>query len=105
MTYSVLHTYGTYDTNLPRERFRGLLEELSKVDEEHGVVSVVHEATGTTVEVLRSGKVLLLNADDPSVPVREATDVGLEETLVRLYLVADGDLEQLEARTWEVSPG
>jgi hypothetical protein len=46
----VLHTYGTLDDDLPKERFRELLEALPTIDAEHGVVTVTHNETGLTVD-------------------------------------------------------
>ena len=68
MSYSVLHTYGTLDDDVSKERFRGLLEALQRSDSEHGVVSVCHDESSLTVEAVSSGSTYLLKADDSLFP-------------------------------------
>jgi hypothetical protein len=101
VSYSVLHTYGTLDDDLPKERFRELLDALPTIDAEHGVVSVTHNETGLTVEAMSSGSTYLLNADDSSFPVRRSDDLDIEERLRRLLLAADGELDLLLQRPWD----
>ena len=97
----MLHTYGTLDEDLPKERFRALLEVLPTIDEEHAVVSVCHNETAVTVEALSSGNTYLLTADDTSFPVRRSGDLDIDERIHRLVLAADGDLESLLQLEWD----
>lgn len=101
MAYCVLHSYGALDENLPKERFHSLLVALPELDGEHRIVGVWHKESGICIEVRVLGPAALLSVDDPAFPQRRASGLGVDETLQRLFLAADGDLEKLLERRWD----
>jgi hypothetical protein len=94
VAYCVLHSYGALDENLPKERFHSLLVALPELDGEHRIVGVWHEESGICVAIRGLESAALLSVDDPTFPERRASGLGVDETLQRLFLAADGDLEK-----------
>jgi hypothetical protein len=101
MTFSVTHIDGSMEQPPDASNLSRLLNELEQADPEHGDISVVHES-GWGLVVLPHGRVIWENVEDDDAP-RHLEGLTRQATLKLMQLVADGDLESVEAHSW--APG
>jgi hypothetical protein len=99
MTFSVLHTDGSGDEEIPVEGLSDLYDELSSADQEHGDVSVTNDDNHWTISAHRDGRVVLMNLDTfvhcHMIPVPK------EEVLRLWHHLIAGNLEELHREPWK----
>ena len=102
MTFSVTHIDGSMEQPQDTSNLSRLLNELEQADLEHGDIAVVHES-GWGLVVLSHGRVILENVEDDDRRPRHLEGLTPRAALKLMELVADGDLESVEAHSW--APG
>lgn len=85
------------ESGLPLSALPGLLDELERVDAEHGDVSVTHESEWC-ISVSRSGYTTLehLERGEP----RHLRDLPREKILDLWTKLANGDIEGVKSAAW-----
>jgi hypothetical protein len=102
VTFSVTHIDGSMEQPQDTSNLSRLLNELEQADLEHGDIAVVHES-GWGLVVLPHGRVIWENVEDDNGRPRHMEGLTPRATLKLMELVADGDLETVEAHSW--APG
>ena len=87
------------ESSAPFEALDALLDELDYVDDEHPDVAVSHES-GWGLSAFPSGRLIYENVEDLAQQPRQiVVDRRVMKELFRS--LAAGDLERLEAETWQ----
>lgn len=98
MAFSVTHIDGSMEQPEDISGFPTLLDELAEATAEHGDVAVGHES-GWTLTVLARGRVVWENVEEGSAP-QHLDGLSRDDTLELMALVAVGDIDAVEARSW-----
>ena len=99
MTFSVTHIDGSMEQPQDTSNLSRLLNELEQADLEHVDIALVHES-GWGLVVLPHGRVMWENVEDDDGGPRHLEGLTRQATLRLMELVADGDLESVEAHPW-----
>jgi hypothetical protein len=100
MSFHIMHRLGNGETAPTKAAFPALLAELGADpdDTEHGSVAVTHESEWC-LEAYKNGYLVWQNleADEP----RHMRDVPAEKIVALWELLADGNLDAIEAEPWQ----
>lgn len=97
--FSIIHTDGSGESNVPVEKLSELYDELLSADREHGDVAVVHDDSGWTISAHRDHRVVFEHLRRGG--ERHMIPVSKERVLELWKLLIKGDIDELLKEPWK----